>query len=90
MNEWMNSLISIFIILKITALQIIHNNRRKENGIYQKSLKAYLSWKTVILAMWKLVKAGFVEKCATLNGFGEGLMPPTTNFQSPLLIANYE
>ncbi len=29
---------------KITALQIIHNNRIKENGGYQKSL-AYLSWK---------------------------------------------
>ncbi len=55
----MNSLFSIFIVQKITALQIIHNNRINENGGYQKSL-ACLSWKPGVSA-----KVG----CNTIGSF---------------------
>ncbi len=40
----MNGLFSIFIVKKITALEIIHNSRRNENGGYtnRNEVKSYL------------------------------------------------
>ncbi len=59
----MNSLFSIFIVQKITALQIIHINRRNENGGYQKDTvqdKAYIL--SYVIMMQELI---IVHHCWT-------------------------